>query len=67
MGAGARKGELRRRKRVVRIFPNAQSCVRLIRTLAAEIHEGWLEDNRYLNMDLLKEQKKEQLRRRDAA
>jgi len=59
--------ELRRRTRVVRIFPNAESCLRLIRALAAETHEGWLEDNRYLNMDLLKEQKKEQLRQRDAA
>jgi putative transposase len=33
-----------------------------VRALAVEIHEDWLEDNRYLNMDLLKEHKKEQLR-----
>jgi len=59
--------ELKRRTLVVRIFPNAASCLRLIRALAVEIHEGWLEDNRYLNMDLLKEQKKEQLRQRQAA
>ncbi len=25
---------------------------------SAETHEAWLEDNRYINMDLLKEQKK---------
>ncbi|WP_038045964.1 IS256 family transposase, partial [Thioalkalivibrio sp. ALE9] len=49
--------EIRRRTRVVRIFPNTHSCLRLVRALAVEIHEGWLEDNRYLNMDLLKEHK----------
>jgi hypothetical protein len=38
-----------------------QSCLRLIRALTAETHEVWLEDVRYLNMDLLKEQKKELL------
>ena len=50
--------EIRRRTRVVRIFPNRESCLRLIRALAVETHEGWLEANRYLNMDLLKEHKK---------
>ena len=54
--------EIKRRTRVVRIFPNAQSCLRLIRALCVETHEGWLEDNRYLNMSLLAEQKKEALR-----
>jgi transposase-like protein len=54
--------EIRRRTRVVRIFPNAASCLRLVRALCAEVHETWLEDHRYLNMDLLKEQKKELLR-----
>ena len=48
-----------RRTRVVRIFPNAASCLRLVRALCAETHEGWLEDHRYLNMEFLKEQKKE--------
>jgi putative transposase len=50
--------EIKRRTRVVRIFPNAASCLRLIRALAAETHEDWLEASRYLNMDLLKEHKK---------
>ena len=50
--------EIKRRTRVVRIFPNASSCLRLIRALAVETHEGWLEASRYLNMDLLKEHKK---------
>jgi putative transposase len=46
----------------VRIFPNADSCLRLIRALCVETHEAWLEDSRYLNMMLLAEQKKEALR-----
>jgi len=54
--------EIKRRTRVVRIFPNAESCLRLVRALCVETHEAWLEDNRYLNMALLAEQKKELLR-----
>lgn len=54
--------EIKRRTRVVRIFPNPASCLRLVRALCAEVHEAWLEDHRYLNMDLLKEQKKEFVR-----
>lgn len=54
--------EIKRRTRVVRIFPNADSCLRLIRALCVETHEAWLEDSRYLNMMLLTEQKKEALR-----
>jgi putative transposase len=54
--------EIKRRTRVVRIFPNTASCLRLVRALCVETHEAWLEDNRYLNMTLLIEQKKELLR-----
>jgi len=54
--------ELKRRTLVVRIFPNSASCLRLTRALAIETHEGWLEATRYLNMEHLKEQKKETLR-----
>ena len=54
--------EIKRRTRVVRIFPNTESCLRLTRALCVETHETWLEDNRYLNMALLAEQKKEHLR-----
>ena len=54
--------ELKRRTHVVRIFPNAASCLRLIRALAVEMHENWLEATRYLNMDHLREHKKEALR-----
>jgi transposase-like protein len=54
--------EIRRRTYVVRIFPNAASCCRLVRALAVETHENWLEAHRYLNMDDLKEHKKTTLR-----
>ena len=54
--------ELRRRTYVVRIFPNAASCLRLVRALCAETHEAWIEDKRYINMELLREERKEQLR-----
>ena len=54
--------ELKRRTLVVRIFPNSASCLRLSRALAIETHEGWLEAIRYLNMEHLKEHKKETLR-----
>ena len=59
--------EIKRRTLVVRIFPNAESCLRLVRALALEIHENWIEAMRYLNMDALAEQKKEQMRRLDNA
>jgi putative transposase len=53
--------EIRRRTRVVRIFPNESSCLRLVRALAVETHENWIEAHRYLDMDLLKEHKKQEL------
>jgi len=55
--------EIKRRTHVVRIFPNGESCLRLVRALAVETHENWLEQHRYLNMDDLREHKKEALRR----
>ena len=59
--------ELKRRTHVVRIFPNAESCLRLIRALAVETHENWLEATRYLNMAHLAEHKKEMRRRTEQA
>ena len=59
--------EIKRRTHVVRIFPNAASCLRLVRALATEMHENWIEAIRYLNMDLLKEHKKEWHRSTTAA
>lgn len=55
--------EIRRRTYVVRIFPNAESCLRLVRALAVETNENWMEANRYINMDDLKEHKKLELRK----
>ena len=54
--------EIKRRTLMVRIFPNAQNCLRLIRALAAETHENWLEQHRYLNMEELREHKKLMMR-----
>jgi len=51
--------ELKRRTHVIRIFPNQESCLRLIRALAVEIHEDWIEGPRYLNMEMLREQRKQ--------
>jgi putative transposase len=59
--------EIKRRTHVVRIFPNAESCLRLIRALAVEMHENWIEAVRYLNMEYLKEHRKEALRKTQAA
>jgi putative transposase len=54
--------EIKRRTHVVRIFPNGESCLRLVRALAVEMHETWLEGTRYLSMDHLREHKKQLLR-----
>ena len=48
--------EIKRRTLVVRIFPDEASCLRLVRAIAAETHEEWMEGSRYLNMDPFKEQ-----------
>ena len=48
--------EMKRRTLVVRIFPNEASCLRLVRAIAAETHEEWMEGSRYLNMEPLREQ-----------
>ena len=50
--------EIKRRTHVIRIFPNEESALRLIRALAVEIHEDWIEAHRYLNMEMLREQRK---------
>ncbi len=42
--------EIRRRTRVVRIFPNPASCLRLIATLCMEANEEWL-GRRYLRVE----------------
>lgn len=59
--------EIKRRTQVVRIFPNAASCLRLVLSLAVEIHENWIEATRYLNMDLWRELRKERRRQLETA
>lgn len=50
--------ELKRRTHVIRIFPDERSCLRLVRALAIETHEEWLESARYLDLEPLREQRK---------
>lgn len=59
--------EFKRRTHVVRIFPDEPSCLRLVRAIAVETHEEWIEGNRYLNMEPLREQLKKNQPERKAA
>ncbi len=43
--------EIRRRERVIRIFPNCESLVRLIGALLIGFDEKWASGRRYLDMD----------------
>ncbi len=54
--------EIKRRTHIVGVLPNTDSCLRLIRARAVETREDWLEANRYINMQLLKEHKRELIR-----
>ena len=45
--------EIRRRTRVIRIFPNQKSCLRLVSALAAEQNDVWVSGKRYLRMEPL--------------
>lgn len=47
--------EIRRRSRVIRIFPNRASCLRLTTALAMEQSEEWLTGHKYLDMSVLDE------------
>jgi putative transposase len=49
------KQELKRRTRVVRIFPNREACLRLVTALAVEQSEEWVTGRRYLDMEELRE------------
>jgi putative transposase len=50
--------ELKRRTRVVRIFPNRESCLRLVTALAVEHSEEWVTGRRYLDMEELCEHRR---------
>ena len=45
--------EIRRRTRVVRIFPNVASCERLVGAILMEISEEWIGGKTYLNLNQL--------------
>jgi transposase-like protein len=49
----AQSQEIKRRSRVVRIFPNERSCLRLLTALAVEQSEEWITGRRYLDMEEL--------------
>lgn len=50
--------EIRRRERVVCIFPNENSAERLLGSVLAEIHESWISGKRYVNIKIEKKEKK---------
>jgi putative transposase len=52
--------ELKRRTRVVRIFPNREACLRLVSALCVEQSEEWLTGRRYLDMSDLAERRYEE-------
>ena len=49
--------EIKRRTRMVRIFPNPEACLRLVSALALEQSEEWLTGRRYLDISELEEQR----------
>ncbi len=52
--------EIKRRTRIIRIFPNQESALRLIGALCMEQSEEWLTGKQYLDMSLLEEVNHEQ-------
>lgn len=59
--------EIRRRERVIRIFPNRESVVRLIGALLMEIDEKWTSGKKYLEMTEYLEWKQTQVQERKTA
>ena len=51
--------EIKRRRRVVRIFPNREVCLRLVTALCVEQSEEWVTGRRYLDMEELWESRRE--------
>jgi putative transposase len=48
-------GEIKRRTKVVRIFPNRESCLRLVTALCMEQSEEWVTGRRYVNKEALED------------
>ena len=58
--------ELKRRTRVVRIFPSEASCLRLVSALAIERSEEW-QERRYLDMSIAEPEASDAEEEKDAA
>ena len=54
--------EIKRRTRVATLFPNEESCLRLVSAVLIELHEEWITGKRYLDMTT-----DSQLERKEAA
>jgi len=52
--------EIKRRTRVVRIFPNRAACLRLATALCAEQSEDWITGHRYLDISELRQWQRDQ-------
>jgi putative transposase len=52
--------EIKRRTRVVRIFPNPEACLRLVTALCVEQSEEWVTGRRYLDMGELEQRAHEE-------
>jgi transposase-like protein len=48
---------IKKRSRVIGVFPNAKSCIRYVSCLLMEIDEDWHTGRRYMKMDYLEEDK----------
>ena len=57
--------EIKRRTKVVRVFPNRNSCLRLVSAICMEQSEDWETGYDYLDMSLIAEEGEEQLERLD--
>jgi transposase-like protein len=52
--------EIKRRTRVVRIFPSCEACLRVVTVLAVEQSEEWVTGRGYLDMRELEEHRREE-------
>jgi transposase-like protein len=51
--------ELRRRERVIRIFPGETSMIRLMGSILMEMHEKWMTGKKYFSMERYEADKEE--------